>query len=195
MGLITLSDVYDAIQAQHLDMREYNERILAPVRYLSASIKRPADTTAYTANDAFADSAATVGGFTFLDTAHPRAPAAASQLNTGGFIITDGIFVASAATAYTGEVWLYDTAVTAVADNAAFTNTDAEALNLIGVIPFSTADIAAAANAISYVTQIDVRFNCLPSDLRFLVKIMNAPTPASAEILSIKLKYMPMRPF
>lgn len=148
---------------------------------LTTSITRPSDTNAYTANDAFANStsAPTAGGFTLTS---------ACSASGGSGVIRDAVISASASTAYQGELWIFDQAVTATNDNAALSVSDSDILNLIGIIPFNTTDVN-AANAISYVTGIDVGFTCVgTANLRFLVKIMNAPTPASAEVLSIRVK-------
>ncbi len=152
------------------------------VRTVSISITRPADTNAYTALDAFADStsAARAGGFMLLNMA--RAPG-------GSGTITDAEFSTSASTAIQGELWIFDQPVTATVDNAALSVSDSDILNLVGVIPFNCIDVN-AANAISYVTNIGVGFTCVgaSSNLYCLVKVSNAPTPASAEVLSIRLK-------
>lgn len=188
-------DIVAAIRDQSLDIRGMSARMTGPVWHLSRSLTRPADTNAYAANDAFANStsAPEPGGFQFIRTGSAIGALATTDLAPGGFAITDGIVVASAATSYTGEIWLFDTPVTAINDNAAFAISDAEALTVVGVIPFVTSDTT-SNNAISYVTDINIRFLCDPAALRFLVKIMNTPTPGSAEVLSIKLKYQPMRP-
>ena len=148
---------------------------------VSTTITRPSDTIAYAANDAFSNSTSspTVGGFTLTS---------ACRASGGYGTITDAIITASASTAYQGEIWIFDQAVTAVNDNVAFTITDGEAQTLVGVIPFTTNDIT-AANAISYITGLKIGFACVgTANLRFLVKIMAAVTPASAEVLSVRVK-------
>ena len=189
-------DIFGELVDQTDTLVRIFERPVVPFRELTKSITRPADTTAYTANDAFANStsAPEPGGFQFtvLPARYPTAYELADHTN--GFIIRSGIVVASAVTAYSGEMWLFGQSVTAINDNAAFTITDAEALTVLGVIPFNTS-ITTSANAISYVTAIDIPFTCRPADLRFLVRISNAPTPASAEVLSFRLQYEPRRPF
>jgi hypothetical protein len=148
---------------------------------ISTSIVRPSDANAYTANDALADStsAPTTGGFTLSGMA---------RRSGGGGLIRDAVFSMSAATALQAEIWLFDQAITAVNDNAAFSLSDSDVLNLVGVIPFNCTDIT-ALNAISYVTGLDIGYTCVGSaNLRYLVKVINAPTPASAEVLSIRLK-------
>ncbi len=153
----------------------------SPISTITTSIARPADGNAYAANDTFANStsAPTAGGFTLTGMA---------RVSGGNGIIRDAVFSTSAGTALNGELWIFDTAVTAVNDNAAFTVPDSEILTLVGIIPFNCTDVT-AANAASYVTNIDIGYTCVGSaNLRFLVKVMAAVTPASAEVLSIRLK-------
>lgn len=151
------------------------------VSTISTTVTRPADANAYTANDALADStsAPTVGGFTLSSMA---------RASGGSGTITDAVISTSAGTALQGEIWLFDQAVTAVNDNAAFTVSDADILNLVGIIPFNCTDTT-AANAVSYVTGLGIGYTCVgTANLRFLVKVMNAPSPASAEVLSVRVK-------
>lgn len=148
---------------------------------ISTTITRPTDTNAYTANDAFANStsAPTVGGFTLTGMARESGV-------TGE--IMDAVFSMSAGTALQGELWLFDQAVTAINDNAAFSVSDSDILNLVGIIPFNCTDTT-AANSVSYVTGIGIGYTCVgTANLRCLVKVMNAPTPGNAEVLSIRLK-------
>ncbi len=176
---------------------------LPPFRYMSASVTRPADNNPYSANDTYSDStsAPLAGGYAFAVNAGDRIPNASAAVQpvgnsivaTGGGLINDMIVVASAATAYQGEIWLFERAVTNVNDNAAFAISDAEALAIIGIIPFNTT-ATTSNNAISYVQDFGgIGFACNPGDIRFLVKIMNGPTPGSAEVLSFRLKFQPLR--
>lgn len=151
------------------------------VTTISATITRPSDTNAYAANDAFANSTTvpTSGGFTFTS---------ACRASGGYGTITDAIISASASTAYQGEIWVFDQSVTAINDNAAFTITDGEAQTIVGVIPFSTSDTT-SANSISYINGLNIGYTCSgTANLRFLVKIMAAVTPASAEVLAVRIK-------
>lgn len=154
---------------------------VASVLDCSTTVTRPADTNAYTANDAFSNStsAPTAGGFTFTS-------AAASS--GGGGIITDAVIVASAGTLYQGEIWLFDSAATAINDNAAFALSDSDALLALGKIPFTLA-VEATNNSSAHVTGLNIGFHCVGSaNLRFLIKILNAPTPGNAETLTVRIK-------
>ncbi len=187
---VLMQGIIDAIGNQTADLRYTLAGPLnAPISYnpnvatISMSFARTADTNAYTANDAWANStsAPVNGGFTLVGMARTVG---------GSGTITDAEFSTSAATALQGELWLFDQAVTATNDNAALSVSDADILNLVGVIPFNCVDTN-SANAISYVTNIGIGYTCVGSaNLRFLVKVMNAPTPGSAEVLSIRLKVM-----
>lgn len=151
------------------------------IQTLTTNITRPTDTAPYAANDALASStsAPTVGGITFAN---------AARASGGSGRITDAIISASAGSAIQGELWLFDQAVTAVNDNAAFTVSDSDVLNLVGIIPFNISDVT-AANAVSYVTGLNIGFTCVGSaNLRGLVKVMAAVTPGNAEVISFRLK-------
>jgi hypothetical protein len=155
--------------------------VVSTISTISATVTRPNDSNPYTANDAFANSTTvpTVGGFTLTS---------ACRVSGGAGIITDAVITASAGTAYQGEIWVFDQAVTAVNDNAAFTASDGEVQTIVGVIPFNTTDIT-AANSISYVNGLNIGYTCSgTANLRFLVKILNAPTPGASEVLSVRIK-------
>lgn len=146
-----------------------------------ASVTRPSNTNTYTINDAWAATSAAVGGSTL---------ARATCRNGGSGVILDAVITCSTspATALQGEIWLFDQAVTAVADEAAFTITDAEALTLVGVIPFTLA-ATGGGNAAAHVIDLNLGFTCVNSeDLRFLVKVKNAYVAGSADVLGVRLK-------
>ena len=149
---------------------------------ISTDITRPADTTAYAANDALSDStsAPTAGGFTFTN---------AGRVSGGSGIITDAFFVttADAATLLQAELMIFNQAVTAINDNAAFAITDAEAKTLIGKIPFTMEDIG---NSGWYHAQnLSIGYTCSgTANLRFLIRVKNVYTPVSAEVLTCTIK-------
>jgi hypothetical protein len=150
----------------------------------STDITRPADTNVYAANDAWANSTTvpTTGGFTFTG---------AARVSGGSGVITDLIIedsVVLPGTPLQGEIWIFDQAVTAINDNAAFTVTDAEIKTLVAVIPFTLAKNG-GANSMVQVSNLNYGFTCVGSaDLRYLVKVLNAYTPSSAEVLSARIK-------
>ncbi len=147
---------------------------------VSTTVKRPANATPYAANQAWADStsAPTAGGFTLPTMARTRA---------GAGKIVDAVFTCSLGTLLQGELWIFDRPVTAINDGASFSVTAADLLNLVGIVPFNCIDNAGTPT-VSYVTGLGNEFNCVNSqDLRFLVKVMNTPTPGNADVLSVRL--------
>lgn len=155
------------------------QAFVAPnITTIKTTVVRPADTNAYAANDAFSNSTTLPLAGTF---------AGAARVSGGSGKITDAIISMSASAAFQGEIWVFDQNVTATNDNGALSVSDADVLNLVGIIPFNTTDIT-GANAVSYVTGLDMRFTCVGSqNLKFLVKVIAAFTPASAEVLGICL--------
>ena len=153
----------------------------------SARFTRPADTTAYAANDVVSNSDATTELLVFRNCV--REPGGSGQLVSGiMFASTD------AATNPNFDLLLFDTsAVTVAADNAASTVTDTEVLNLVASITFDGTNAAnvstAGANLIIGATAIGQGFKCAPGsvDLYGLVVARAAYTPASAENFNFKL--------
>ncbi len=101
---------------------------------------------------------------------------------------------ANQSTLMQGEVWIFDTAVTAVNDNAAFAVSDTEYLTAVGIIPFTVANVGnatsgAGGNAGVNVQGLNIGFTTVGSaNLRYLIKVINAYTPVSAETLTVRLK-------
>lgn len=162
-----------------------NPFVVGPLGYFvtcSTDVTRPADTSGYTANDALSDStsAPTSGGFTFTS---------AARASGKSGIITDAIITTSAdaATLLQGEIWLFNQAVTNINDNAAFAVTDAEIKTCVGKIPFTLED--AGNNGFYHAQNLGIGFTCSGSaNLRFLVRVKNAYTPASGEVFTFVLK-------
>lgn len=145
-------------------------------------VTRPADTTAYTANDAWADStsAPTSGGFTLTG---------AGRTSGGSGVITDIMFTSSAVpgTLLQGELHIFKSAPTAINDNAAWNLSDADAKLRIAIVPFTL--LADANNSYYHAQNLNIGYTCSGSaNLRFLIKVKNAYTPASAEVLTVCAK-------
>jgi hypothetical protein len=149
----------------------------------STQVTRPANTTPYTINDALADTTPTAGGFTFSN---------AGRISGGGGIITDMIVVfdENPATLLQGEVFLFDQAVTAIADNAAFAITDAEARTCLGKVPFVLENIG--NNGFFHASNLNIGFVCSGSaNLRFLIRVKNAYTPTTnSSIITFVIKVL-----
>lgn len=153
---------------------------------VDATVTRPADTTAYTANDCWSDStsAPTSGGFTLTSMAR----------SSGGSGVLDDIVITSTndpATLLQGEIWIFDSSVTNVNDNSAFALSDTDVVKLVAVIPFTMQTTVAGSGTNSYaqISGLGIGYTCSGSaNLRFLVKVKNAYTPASAEALKVRCK-------
>lgn len=154
---------------------------------VTTTVTRPADTTAYAADDTWANSTSspTTGGFTLTGMA----------VQSGGSgLLTDVMIVSTnnPSTKLQGEVWIFDTSVTAVNDNAAFTLSDADAVKAVAIVPFTLnqyGDSGSTGNGFAHVQGLNIGYTCSGSaDLRFLVKVKNAYTPASGEALTVRAK-------
>lgn len=148
----------------------------------STDITRPADTNAYTANDTWADStsAPTSGGFTLTS---------AARKSGGSGIISDIMVVSSAVpgTLLQGELHIFNQAATAVNDNAAWNLSDSDAKNRIAIVPFTL--VTDANNSYYHAQNLNIGFTCTgTANLRYLVKVKNAYTPVSAEVLTVIVK-------
>ena len=151
---------------------------------VQTDVTRPADTAVYAASDALSDStsAPTSGGFTFTG---------AARISGGSGIITDACFTTSndPATRMSGELWIFNTSVTNINDNAAFVVSDSEIKTCVAVIPFTFAD--AGNNGFAQASGLSIMFKCSGSaNLRFLYRVRNAYTPANAEVITATLKIL-----
>lgn len=108
-------------------------------RKVTATFTRPSNTTQYAVGDVL--TAGTAAAMTFTNVV--------GGANGNGEIVKS-VLVDSANQATLGdfELWLFHTAPTMDNDNAAFTPTDAEMLNLVGIIDFP-ATVAAVGDATS----------------------------------------------
>lgn len=151
---------------------------------ISVDVTRPADVLAYAAGDAISNSttAPTTGGFTFTG---------AGRKSGGSGLITDVCVMTSndPATRLSGEIFIFNQAVTNINDNTAFAVSDTEIKTCIGVIPFSFFD--AGNNGYAQMSGLNILYTCSGSaDLRFLLRARNAYTPASAEVITVVLKVL-----
>ena len=151
---------------------------------VTTTITRPANTTTYTVDDAYADTTPTAGGFAFLDVVR----------STGKTCRLEDLVIVSsnpAATPLQGELFIFDIAVTAVADNAAFTVSGSDMLNLAARIPFALSTIG--ANSSVHLQNLGIGFKTVGNaNLRFLVRVLNAYVPISAETLTFRAKFAPV---
>lgn len=166
------------------------ERVRAKGHTTIASITRPANTTTYTAGDV-------VGTGT-------SATIALNNSSFGEFdcgIIQQAIISSSAyvATPPDLELWLFDTAPADIADNAAFTPTDAELATLVGIVQFATANWKVAnatagvgGNMACVAGNVSVPFNTLKGkhSLFGVLVCRNAYVPISGEIFTLRLQVL-----
>jgi hypothetical protein len=164
-------------------------KLILPVAgNVTVAITRPADTTTYTADDALADStsAPTSGGFTFSSVCSA----------SGKSGIATSLVVASTndpTILLQGEVWVFDSSVTAFNDNAVFnTLSDTDVAKLVWVIPFTLQSTGNGTDLNSYYNvPLNVPYTCAgTANLRFVVKVKNAYVPANAEVLTFRLGYL-----
>ena len=76
----------------------------------------------------------------------------------GSGVIESAVLIDAALQSASCELWLFDTAVTPPADNAAWTISDGNAATCIGVIPFSTY-YASALNSVSTAEGLNIAFS------------------------------------
>lgn len=147
-------------------------------------ITRAANTTPYDINDVLASSTAETGGSTLTNVV--RAAGKSCRL-------TDMVVISSAAPTIPleGEVFLFDTAVTAVNDLAAFTVTDAERATEVARIPFALETLG--ANSSCHIRNIDTSILTVGSaNLRALFRVTNAYVPVSGEVITFRFKFAPV---
>lgn len=142
---------------------------------------RASGTTQYSANDIWSNSASAPTAYLFEELAGQSGE------------IVDVVLVSSndPSTLLQGELWLFDAATALVNDNAAFALSDADALALVAVVPFTLASSTAGSgtNSVAHVIDLHAGFDCrTKAGLYMLVKVKNAYTPASLETLSVRLK-------
>ena len=179
----TSTDSVDEGDAGALRMTLDRRLITAPFGYpfsVSVDITRPADTTAYAVNDALSDStsAPTSGGFTLANVAR----------TSGGSVLITDLYVSSSndpGTPLQGDIFLFNTSVTNINDNTAFAVSDAEIKTCVAQIPFVLTDVG--NNDFQHIQNLAIMATCSGSaNLRFLVRVRNAYTPASGEVITVR---------
>lgn len=155
---------------------------MAEVMIAKETCTRESNTTQYAANDMWSNDDTAPTAYVF------------EELGGQSGTITDIVLVSSndPATLLQGELWLFDDSTTLVNDNAAFALSDADALKLIGVVPFTlvTSVAGSGTNSMAHVIDLNMGFDCRTKSagVYLLVKVKNAYTPASAEALTVRMK-------
>ncbi len=132
-------------------------------RTFRSSLIRPNNTDTYTAGDVIS-AVTTDAHFTFGAAADDNSKRVGrADVMTGTINSIRLHSSANQATKLQGELWLFSTDITNVADNAAFAPSDAEMLTLVAVIPIpqsawyvGKADSGADGNAVCCIDNIDI---------------------------------------
>lgn len=147
----------------------------------TTSFSRPADSNAYVAGDAIADStsAPTTGGFTLTSM---------GRASGGSGVITDLIILSNDTAALAGELWIYDSSVTATNDNAALSVSDVDQAKLVAKVPFNL--VGETNNAVAHIQNLSIGYTCVGSaNLRFLMKATGGTlTTVSANTYTVRAK-------
>jgi hypothetical protein len=152
------------------------------------SVTRPANTTTYTTGDV-------IGTAVTATLIIPNA--SFGEFDAG--IIQQVIVSSSAyvAVAPTLELWLFDTVVADIADNAAFAPTDTEMATLIGIVELPTADwkigaptAGAGGNAVCVADNVSIPFNTKKgtSKIYGVLVVRNAYEPISGEVFTVRMQ-------
>lgn len=156
-------------------------------RKISAGFSRPANTTGYTAGDVVNNSTSAPEPLTFTG---------AARVAGGSGVITDLLIIDSGnqTTKPSLELWLFHTAPAMDNDNAAFTPSDEELLNLVAIIPVAStfvgdATAGAGGNAVYQAKGINQAFVCTGAvtALYGVLVVRNAYTPLSGETFTVLL--------
>lgn len=159
---------------------------LASAGTADGTITRIADHAAYTAGDAISDSTTvpTAGGFTLSSMCR----------KAGSSGIISDIYIATgddATVPLQGRLYIYDQAVTAINDNAAFAVTDAESFTAIGEpLAFTMVDYGDQHSI--HLANLARGYTCVGTvNLRFLMQAVNAYDPAAnSGVFKIRVKYV-----
>lgn len=154
------------------------------VKLITVSLTRPSNTTDYAAGDVVTDGSQSRFVFEEL-----------SEFKGKGGIIQNAVLISSAnqATKIDADLFLFAADVTDLdADNAAFTPTDDQLKNCIGVIDFADASFkagdgqsGASGNAICVAANVGIAFH--GDTLYGVLVARNAYTPVSAEVFTVSL--------
>ena len=153
---------------------------------IRSTLTRPSNTTTYTIGDVISDVTANAH-FTFQEVLRPSELSAAitvARLHSS----------ANQSLKLDAELWLFHTDVFAVADNAAFAPTDAEALTLIGILSFSASSwkegdgtAGTGGNAVSEIVNSGLVIKGAAPDIYGQLVVRNGYVPISAEIFTVDL--------
>lgn len=146
----------------------------------SGSVTRPANTTQYATGDAIGTAATSVIELT----------GCGRQLGGSG-VISNVLVVDDAAPATKAdlELWLFASAPAGEVDNAAFTPTDAELLELVGVVDLGSSPYVGDGNCVYQALTQNLCYRCSDEDrsLYGTLVVRNTYTPVSGEVFTVSL--------
>lgn len=157
---------------------------------ITAAKTRPNDTTTYAAGEVVNESDSAGTGWTF---------SSCTRVNGGSGILQGATLIDSANQTLKGsfELWLFRNAPAADNDNAVFTPTDAELLDVVAVVPFSSvyvgdATSGAGGNCVHFSQPVSIPFVCDSDDtaLYGVLVVRNAYVPVANEVITINLKIL-----
>lgn len=152
-------------------------------RVVSAAFARPADTTAYAANDAVSDSTSAPTALTF--------ERAARVAGGGGYITKARLVTDQSTNVAQFRLWLFSASPTAINDNTAYTYLWADRAILLGSIdlgPLTTEGSGStAASGLSADGRLAFVASQATQSLFGLLETKTAFTPASAQNFFIEL--------
>lgn len=152
---------------------------------ISVSLTRPADTTAYTAGDAVANSTTAPTTMQFAGVARANGMTA----KVVGAVLSSSN--APPATPPDFDLLLFDTDPTDTNDNAAFNPSDADILHCVAVIPFVGAFPFFTSGSGNQVWHWEgsklVKCDAADTKLYGMLRIRSAYTPISGEVFQVKL--------
>lgn len=150
---------------------------------VNTTFVRPADTTAYAALDAVTNSTSAPTILTFSSVAR--------KAGGSGYITTARLQKSTVTTTNaTFRLYLFNTAITSVNDNAAYTLLWANRASLVGQINFTLATAGSGSDtAAATETNINLAFECAAADTNLYGILMAtaAYTPASQENFRVDL--------
>lgn len=114
--------------------------------------------------------------------------AGVARFNGGSAVVQAMTIVDAAAQNANLELWLFTGTVTASADNAAWSISDADALKCVGVIPTSGVNYASALNSVSSKLSINLPVTCASDSTSLYGQLVSRGTPTyGASSLTVKL--------
>lgn len=158
--------------------------LLRPVsKTIATSFTRPGDTTTYTAGDVMCNSTSAPVVLTFANMARAN--------GLGGLIQNSRLIFDEAPTLkLDSELYLFDTSPTIQNDNAAWAPTTADLANLVGVIPFPTANFkTGSGNGVIDNQNEAISFQCAAgsTSLFGIVVARNAYVPGNGKVYRFRL--------